>query len=179
MATTEVKLNRTDLTKLLASVMQAEAEQAVQAAEADVVAARDAFHAQVIRLARSDRADLLAHLDGDLTARCTYRIYEDGDEPLGDRASVIFSDGDQEYESDNRVTVRVVIDGKLVLLREQWEAAVSVLRAARARDTRVSAIKDDVRRDIIKAALDTPEGAELLAAAKKCVAVIEVPESGE
>lgn len=177
-----MKLNRTDLTRLLAMTMKAEAEAEVERADAEVRRLAAEFRAAAVERAAKLWArglEAVAEMTGKpLHGTCTYRLYEDTSPASS--ACVIFSDGEKAYEGDVRIVVHVpVLTRQLIALREQWEQALATWSRAHSRDLRIGALSKDVRDEIIKVALSSDCGAELLAAAKKVVANIKVPNVEE
>lgn len=172
-ATAAIKLTRADAVKLVAADMIAQAAGDVERCEAAVIKARDEFRAFVIETARAAYGLTLSSMlkavgkDVDsLHSTCTYRIYEDGTDS-GDTAQVVFTDHQMSYEARVGLRVDVPLSPMAKVLAGEWLTALLALKAARARDLRVGAMKKEARDLLIKAALAESEaGADVVEAIK-------------
>ena len=171
--TAAIKLTRADAVKLVAADMIAQAAGDVERCEVAVIKTRGAFRDTVIASARAVHGLTLTALlkavgkDTDsLHSQCTYRVYDDGDDS-GDTAQVVFSDHQQTYEARMRLAVDVQLSPMAKVLAGEWLTALLNLKAARARDLRVGAMKKEARDLLIKAVLDScDEGIAVVTAVK-------------
>lgn len=170
-----VKLNRTDVARLIALQVQDQLERDVVASIEAVQQQREAFERVATTAAHSLYRDLLRHatdayglLVGKVHYECTV------DQPGGDCVQVTFSDSERGYDGRCFFTCNVPMDEEMTIARDAWHSALKVEAICRARDARMSALQKDARDEIIKAALAAEGGKELLAAAKKVAAVVVV-----
>lgn len=173
-----IKLTRADAVKLVAADMIAQAAGDVERCEVAVIKARDAFRALVIASARAVHGMTLSSMlkavgkDVDsLNSTCTYRIYENGTDS-GDTAQVVFTDHQMSYEARIGLRVDVKLSPMALDLAGKWLANLLNLKAARARDLRVGAMKKEARDMLIKAAMDDTEEGTILVAAVKMLAKV-------
>ena len=168
-----VKLTRADAVKLVSADMIAQCANDVEQCEAIVIKVRDEFRAIVIEAARAVHGMTLSSMlkaigkDAEsLHSTCNYRVYEDGDDS-GDTAQVVFSDHQMTYEAGMRLAIDVPLSPMAKMMAGEWLTALLALKAARARDLRVGAMKKEARDLLIKAALaESEEGADVVEAVK-------------
>ena len=176
----QLKLSRADAVALVAKQIAEDAADEVSKCERELIRARDRFRSYVGNLALSHYCETLERLAdavqlanvGDLHQHVPYNVYVDGTHS-GDVAEVVFADHAQTYEARVRVALRVQLDDDAIEYRTDWLAAMVDLRNARERDLRVGAMKKEARDELIKAALDSPEGAALLVAVKALSATMK------
>ena len=170
----EVKMmNRTDVAKLVLEQVRERAAGELAESVAAVVAARQEFLNHMVEMARVAHEGLLREAERVLpgiVGTCRHRDPQDGGSVL-----VTFLEGDRSYQSDFVFHVQVAVDARGEELRLTWATALAAQKAAEARDTRASALKDDARAELIKNAIEnSAAGAELLAVAKRCAAQVEL-----
>jgi hypothetical protein len=160
-----MKLNRTDLTKLIVMQLQAQAEEALVEAKDEVERLRRRFEQECCQAAQADFGHVVWSITDSPFVRCLTTVALD--DPDTDTVRVCFSDAERSYEGDFRWTVAVKATPQVKLARKNLRSGMIRLQVALRRDHRASAMKDDARKEIILAALKGEGGAELLTAAKK------------
>jgi len=172
------KLNRTDLIKLVAQEALAQLEGEVDRATEAVDVARAAFESAV-RGATLDqnmdlieRAAVVCSFDPlNATVYVPRAIY--AEVAIPDTVTAVIVNSPLPFDQRVRLEVRTDVAGTIAERAHQLQAALVELDAAEHRDTKVSTIKESVRKDLVAELLKGEEGAEVLAAAKRLAAAVK------
>lgn len=164
------KLNRTDLIKLIGEQVLAELADEGRRASAAVVESSTAFAESVGEKAKADHATLLTNVAAvvgaaePLVATCITRVYIGDDIP--DVATVLITDTAESFDCRLKLTVKVPLSTEQRRMAAEWKRALEWERDAEQRDTKVSTVRENVRKDLVAELLKGPGGAEVLEAAK-------------
>lgn len=171
------KLNRTDLIKLIGEQVLADLAGEVQRAREAVRTAAVAFESMVVDAAMSEHAPVLAVMAeaagvrvDQLSGRCLTRVYRD--EPLPTAVQVVIAD-DAMYDAKVKLTVTLHLDETMMSAAAAWQQAMQWEREAETRDTKVSTIREGVRKDLVAELLKGPGGEEVLSAAKRLAVAVK------
>lgn len=170
-------LNRTDLIKLVAQQVLDDLRTEVADCKVAVGRARCLFEDEAERLARSENIALLDDL-GDAcrfdvddvvceVQRCVY-----AESVLPSDVAVVMKNSALPFEQRMCIEVRVPLTGDLLDAAEQLQRALRALDDAEHRDTRVSTIKEKVRKDMVGELLKSGgDAADRILAASRELAV--------
>lgn len=172
------KLNRTDLIKLVAQEALAQLDDEVERMADAVNTARAAFEAEVRDRVLHENAAMIAQLAvmcnfiaGDAVVSVPRSIYAEVAQP--DTVSATITNSALPFEQRMRIEVRVLVLGAVAERARDLQRALVELDDAEHRDTKVSTIKESVRKDMVAELLKGEQGAEVLAAAKQLARVVK------
>ena len=171
-----IKVSRTDLVNMIAAEALEEVAEDVRQAELGLADIAKRFRNEAIDTAKTQLAGELVAVRRitckELYGFCDYELpsrIERGPEPIKKTVEIVFRDKGEEWDATVRLPIVLEMEegDTLMQIVAEWDAAHDALQLARARDSRMSAVKNDVRKAVIAAALDgTEEGRALLAQCK-------------
>lgn len=171
-----VKVSRTDLVNMIAAEALAEVAQDVRDAEQALADVAKRFRNEAIQTAKTALAGELVAVRRitckEVYGFCNYELpsrVERGPEPIKQTVEIVFRDKGEEWDATVRLPIVLEMEpgDTLMEIIGEWDAAHDALQLARARDSRMGAVKNDVRKAVIAAALDgTEEGRALLEGCK-------------